>query len=105
MKNLSFDEALVHLKAGRRVARAGWNGKRMWLAYMPPVEIPAGVVNGRTRQFITAERLDAMGVLRVGGYVVMWTADGVWLPGWLASQTDLLAQDWEVLEGPMGVDG
>ncbi len=88
---MNFGEALAALKAGNRVARAGWNGKGMWLCYMPPVTIPAGMVNERTRAH------GVTGDLNVGGYIVMWTAQGVWQPGWLASQPDMLADDWMVL--------
>lgn len=87
---MNFGQALELLKSGSRVARAGWNGKGMWLCYMPPVVIPDGVVNGRTRKFVPS------GDLTVGGYFVMWTAQGVWQPGWIASQADMLAEDWEV---------
>jgi hypothetical protein len=88
---MTFGEAIEALKSGARVCRAGWNGKGMWLCYTPPVVIPEGIVNGRTKMFVP------VGDLRVGGYLVMWTADGTWQPGWLASQTDMLATDWQVL--------
>lgn len=88
---MNFGQALEQLKAGGRVARVGWNGKGMWLCYMPPVVIPEGMVNGRTRKFVPS------GDLTVGGYFVMRTAQGVWQPGWLASQADMLADDWEAL--------
>jgi hypothetical protein len=87
---MNFGEALERLKVGERVARAGWNGKGMWLCYMPPVVVPEGMVNGRTKRFVPS------GDLNVGGYLVMWTAQGVWQPGWLASQADMLSEDWEV---------
>ncbi len=87
---MNFGEALERLKAGEKVCRAGWNGKGMWLCYMPPVVIAEGIVNGRTKRFVPT------GDLNVGGYIVMWTAQGVWQPGWLASQADMLAEDWGV---------
>lgn len=87
---MNFGEALERLKAGEKVCRAGWNGKGMWLCYMPPVVIAEGIVNGRTKKFVPT------GDLNVGGYIVMWTAQGVWQPGWLASQADMLSEDWEV---------
>lgn len=87
----SFGDALDALKAGERVARKGWNGKDMWLCYMPPVTIAEGLVNGRTKKFWP------VGDLPVGGYVVMRTAQGIWQPGWLASQADMLAADWSIL--------
>jgi hypothetical protein len=58
---------------------------------MPSVTIPESLVNGRTKMFWPT------GDLPVGGYMVMRTADGVWQPGWLASQADMLANDWEVV--------
>jgi len=88
---LSFGDALVALKDGHRITRPGWNGRGMWLCYMESVTIAAGLVNERTRRFVPE------GDLNVGGYIVMFTAQGVWQPGWLASQADLLAEDWIVL--------
>lgn len=90
---MNFSEALYALKAGQRVRRAGWNGKGMWVCYMPPVSISEALINGRTKTFWPE------GDLPVGGYFVMRTADGTWQPGWLASQTDILASDWEVFGG------
>lgn len=75
-----FDDALRALKAGRRVSRAGWNGKGMWLVF----------VQGR-------DDVDARhGVERLLPWIGMRTADGGFVP-WLASQTDMLAEDWEVV--------
>lgn len=89
---MNIGEAVVALKDGKKVAREGWNGKGMWLCFMPGVTIAEGIVNGRTKKFVPA------GDLNVGGYIVMWTAQGVWQPGWLASQPDLLAEDWVVVD-------
>lgn len=68
-----FAAALSHLKDGGRVARWGWNGVGMWLALKEPSE----------------DLLDLMTV----PYIYMSTAQGDLVP-WLASQTDLLAEDW-----------
>lgn len=94
---MKFGEAIEELKAGKRVAREGWNGKGMWLCFMPPFTLAAGMVNSRTRPLLTAAGYPADKDVEVGGYVVMWTAQGVWQPGWLASQADILADDWAVL--------
>lgn len=88
---MTFGEALEQAKMDRKIARSGWNGKGMWVCFMPPVVIPEGIVNGRSKKFVPT------GDLKVGGYFVMWTADGTWQPGWLASQADMLATDWEVV--------
>lgn len=89
---MRFSEAIEAVQHGdTRIARAGWNGKNMWVGYMPPVVISEGIVTGRVK------RLVPTGDLRVGGHLVMMTADGTWQLGWLASQADMLADDWQVV--------
>ncbi len=88
----NFGWAIEQAQAGRRISREGWNGRDMWVAFMPAVVIDEGLVNGRTKQFVpTGDR-------NVGAYFVMWTAQGVWQPGWLASQADMLATDWGTID-------
>lgn len=70
-----FSTALNHLKAGHVVARSGWNGKNMWLKLQTP---------------------DANSKMSLP-YVYMCTATGDLVP-WLASQTDLLASDWMIVD-------
>jgi hypothetical protein len=75
-QRLDFGLALVALKRGDKVARAGWNGKGMWLALQTPDE----------------------GSKMSLPYIYMKTVDDKLVP-WLASQTDMLAEDWcQVLE-------
>jgi hypothetical protein len=87
--NLDIGHAVTLMKAGRRVARAGWNGKGMFLYHVGasayPVQSPAA-----KRYFGENE------LVPYGSYVAMRTADGSVVP-WLASQTDLLADDWQLL--------
>ena len=76
-QGLSFGGALKALKAGQRVARAGWNGKGMWVELQAPDEhskmtLPYLYLNYPT---------DAQ------------NTPGARVP-WLASQTDILAEDW-----------
>ncbi len=96
----NFGVALQYLKQGKRVARAGWNGKGMFIFLnkgsvdsegetesLPPIEgVPA--------RFFTQG--DKGTVTRLPN-INMHTATGSTVTGWLASQTDLLAEDWEVL--------
>jgi len=85
---MDFSGALLALKAGSRVARAGWNGKGMFLFLVP----------GST---FVVNRLPLLGIYPEGtevkyhAHVDMKTAQGDVVP-WLCSQTDMLAQDWEV---------
>lgn len=95
---LSFSTALAMLKRGHRIAREGWNGKGMWLALWSP-----GTYKGTSELFENAPALreHAVGTasksLDVAGCIVMHAADGSIVFGWLASQTDMLADDWIVL--------
>ena len=68
---MNFGQAIEALKNGDRVSRAGWNGKNMWL------------------QLVKAQ--DEFHL----PYIEMKTADKLLVP-WLASQTDVLATDWDV---------
>lgn len=89
-----FGVALSYLWQGKRVRRAGWNGKGMYIVLMPgyPGGIPA---NAPTAE---AHSIPVGTVVKVRPYILMKDAQGMLVPGWLASQTDLLAEDWEVAE-------
>jgi hypothetical protein len=86
---MNFGQALELLKSGRRVSRSGWNGNGMWLALQRgyPEGIP---INQNTAD---ATGLPVGTVCRFLPYIMMRTADGSFVP-WLASQTDILAEDW-----------
>lgn len=89
---LNFGEAIEGLKAGKKLAREGWNGKNMWIVLMPALYLDAGVVNGRTSKHI-GEGVD----LDSQPYIAMFTTQGRWQPGWICSQSDLLAEDWQIV--------
>lgn len=85
---MDFGVAIMNLKEGRRVARRGWNGKGMYLYYVPAAAYPPSTDVAR----------EAFGGEPVpyGAYIAMKTAQGNVVP-WLASQTDMLAEDWIIL--------
>lgn len=93
---MSFGEAIHELKAGHRVSRAGWNGKGMWLVLVPGTPV-AQLRDGTPYKAATG--LDECEILP---HIDMWTinADGrrAMLPGWLASQSDMLADDWTIID-------
>lgn len=95
---MTFGHALEFLKRGYRVARIGWNGKDMWLALSGPL---AGRTIAYENFWSTAcseyARLNG-GSATVLPCINMKTATGEILMGWLASQTDMLAEDWTVLD-------
>ena len=104
--NISFGEALAHLKNGQKIARAGWNGKGMFVYlkkgscdFDSVPKVPGGDsithIDGVKRELF--ETGDTGTVTRLPN-LNMRAASGSTVTGWLASQTDLLAEDWEVVE-------
>lgn len=86
--HLHFEDALYLLKGGAKIARAGWNGKGMFIYLVPADEYPA-----RTRA--AAQHFGPMVPYRA--YIAMKTANNEVVP-WVASQSDVLAEDWRVVE-------
>ena len=87
---LSFGHAIEALKAGKRVARAGWNGKGMFLALVDSNGY--WLDNGGAAEW-AAHNLQEFDLLP---WIGMKTADNKFVP-WLASQTDVLATDWQIV--------
>jgi hypothetical protein len=93
---MDFGDAIRALKKGERVARLGWNGKGMWLSYSPgAIGLPWANFWSEANQTYASEQPG--GVATVLPCITMKTATGEILMGWLASQTDMLAEDWEIV--------
>ncbi len=84
---MDFSEALKMIRAGKRVARDGWNGKGMFLFLVPGSKFK---VNRPPLLGIYPEGTE----IDYHAHIDMRTAGGQIVP-WLASQTDLLANDWK----------
>lgn len=88
---MDFGQAIAALKNGQLVARSGWNGKGMFLYFVPGSRF-------------TVNRPPLLGIYPAGtvidyrAHIDMKTADGACVP-WLASQSDVLAEDWELVDG------
>ena len=89
---MDFSDALKKLKEGKKVCRSGWNGKGMWLA------LQKGYPDGTpcNKNSSEAYGIPEGDIIKVLPYIAMKTADNCFVP-WLASQTDVLANDWEVI--------
>ena len=86
-------EAIGEMKSGEKVRRTGWNGKGMWITIGKGAVIEADSFwNEHTKQ----HALDSGGSAKVYDYITMKTATGSICMGWLASQSDMLAEDWEI---------
>ncbi len=90
---MNFGLAIEAAKKGAKITRRGWNGKGMWVVYR--TGYPEGIPCNKN----TA---DAVGIpegslFKVRPYLQMKCVDGSFQM-WLASQSDILADDWEVVE-------
>ena len=87
---MDFSQALNEIKAGMKLQRIGWNGQNMFVF----------LVAGSTFE---VNRPPLLGIYPEGtsidyhGHIDMRTAQGQIVP-WVASQTDLLAEDWQIVE-------
>lgn len=90
MKQFDFGEALKRLKAGRKVARMGWNGKGMFLYYVGWDKYPA-------KTDIAKTFADRDSKVTYHSYIAIKTTQGYVIP-WLASQADMLDEDWVEVE-------
>lgn len=91
---MDFGKAIEALKEGKKVTREGWNGKGMYLAYQKGTMIPSEFAKGGVVQKLAEEGQDFITILP---HIDMRTADGKVCIGWLASQADMLAEDWWIL--------
>lgn len=92
---MDFGDAIRAMKKGHRLARKGWNGRGMWVIHVPGTEqayLSSGTVY---REAVREEHCNIL------PHIDMWTTDSTgrraMLPGWLASQSDMLAEDWEIV--------
>ena len=82
---MNIGEAVIAIKNGDAVRRSNWNGKGMhvYLEDQLSYTIPGGIFKGTRREYAPV--------------VVLCNAKGIHQPGWVCSQEDLLATDWEVV--------
>ena len=85
-EEMDFGQALRCLKSGYKVARKGWNGKGMYLCLAGDIE------------FHTEADIGPVRAATVSPCIVMKTAKGDFQPGWLASQADMLGEDWTIVD-------
>lgn len=94
-----FGMALEALKRGKAVARKGWNGKGMFITLQNGSE-----VEGNNMRNEPAKKYYGDCKAKICPHIDMKAADGSYVVGWLASQTDLLAEDWDIIDPVPFVD-
>lgn len=108
---MTFGEALEAVKQGKLVAREGWNGKNMFIFMRPADSLPVDVVIDNVKSLPQAvknyyvgqfshtrqEKEKGKNLVHFSQYLCMKAADESIVNGWLASQTDMLSEDWTIL--------
>jgi hypothetical protein len=123
-KDLNFGQAIEALKQGKRVARQGWNGKGMFIFMRPADELSVDFIVNKVKSLpdsvkdfyncdYTYSDIDNQAIgtfkqdeiipqsevkIKFTAYLCMLAADGTIVNGWLASQTDILSEDWTILD-------
>jgi hypothetical protein len=91
-KNMTFGLAIEAMKKGEKVSRSGWNGKGMFIFYVPSNSYSA---LGNKKKTLVGMFKDDM--VPYQAYIAMKTAQSTVVP-WLASQSDMLSDDWQIVE-------
>jgi len=81
---MNFGDAIIALKKGEAVARSGWNDMHIYLETHTAWIIGSGAFKGKQVQYEPC--------------IVMSTVQSRHQPGWFASQADMLAEDWELVD-------
>lgn len=111
---MNFGQAIELVKQGKLVKRTGWNGKGMFIFQRPADELhvsfvakdikslPQSVKDYYYQDCIDKDgnpiKLEKDDVVKFTAYLCLKAADGSIVNGWLASQTDMLAEDWTIVE-------
>lgn len=99
MDNLTFGQAIEAMKRGDKVCRQGWNGKGMFLWLKPAATLKPHMLHDPKLKELCEENGGELAAL---GTISMYTTDSTGrkaiLTGWLASQSDMLLEDWMIVE-------
>ena len=85
-----FGEAIKAIKNGKKVARKGWNGKGMFIYF-----VPVGKYAPCTE--VAKTLINEEGLVVYASYIALNTGKGYVIP-WTVSQEDALSEDWEIVE-------
>lgn len=84
---MKFGEALEAVKEGKLIARSGWNGKGMFVFQRPEDWLSTDMIVNKVKSLM----------IKFCSYLCMKDANDNIVNGWLASQSDMLADDWMVV--------
>lgn len=95
MENLTFGAAIEATKKGKRISRIGWNGKGMFVFVVPETKSDIFVFSDSVQNFfLQKEQTEVV----LTSHLCLYGADGNIVVGWVASQSDVLSTDWQILD-------
>ena len=107
MSNLSFGEALTEVQAGQLIRRSGWNGKNMFVFQRPEDSLEVEMIVHKIKSLPQSVKdyfaqqnekgLDGSAKIKFQSYLCLKNPDDSIVNGWVASQSDIVADDWEVV--------
>ena len=92
---MKFSDALELCIKGKKITRTDWNGKGMFVYYVEPHNVD--IDDWYDQDALTEKEIEE-GTVQVAGHFDMYNAQGIRIIGWLASQTDMTSDQWEVVE-------
>ena len=96
---MKYGSVITSLESGLKCARKGWNGKGMFIYLTSESIIPTINLKDETKKHLFGDKSLIDGsTVKINGHIDMKTADGSITVGWVPSQVDQLADDWEVVE-------
>ena len=95
---MRLGQAIAYARAGKRIARLGWNGKNMYVYMTEGRTIPLDKWTAKMPSQELTEVEKERGYVIVKPHLDMMNAQGERIIGWSASQTDMLADDWYVIK-------
>lgn len=99
-----FSEALTWLRNGYRVARKGWNGKNMCIYLTEESDVPFHKMKPAVQEALISCRSEELHLdkcepcIHINPHIDLVCADGSITCGWVASQTDMTAKDWMIVQ-------
>ena len=90
VKNMNFGDAIQALKAGKKVARTGWNGKGMFVYLVPGEKFPART--DAAKSFFGKD-----GLVPYNDYLAIKNVNDT-VSTWVPSVNDCLVEDWQIAE-------
>lgn len=100
--NMTFGIAIEAMKKGYRVARRGWNGKKMCVFLTKGSDVEFEKLKQHNQDALcyakSEEIKNEKQIVHICDHIDMIAADGSIVIGWLASQTDMLSEDWMIVQ-------